>query len=393
MEYRNDKRSGNTLSALGMGCMRLPRKAGGIDADKTELIILTAFERGVNYFDTAYAYNGSEEVLGQIIERNNLRERIFLASKLPHGKCKSLDDVERLFNTSLERLRTDYLDYYLIHNIVTADQWTRLVEMGIEEWIAQKKESGAIRRIGFSFHGGMAEFRTLMDSYDWDLVQIQYNYVNEHYQAGREGIELAASKGVPVVIMEPLLGGRLVANLPKGATAALEKAVPGRTPASWGLRWLFDQPDVTVVLSGMNSVEMLEENCKTAAETAPNSMTDEERAAIREAKACFEESFRVPCTGCNYCMPCAQGLSIPSIFAAYNESYSLGWRTGFFNYMLSIGVNSKDPRLASSCIECGACVKKCPQHIDIPARLDDARRRLQPPGLKGALKLAKPFMP
>lgn len=392
MEYRLDKKTGNELSVLGMGCMRLPRSVSGIDVPKTELMILTAFERGVNYFDTAYAYGGSEEAIGEIFERNNLRERVYIASKLPHGKCKSIDDVERLFTTSLARLRTDYLDYYLIHNVVTYDQWTRLVEMGIEDWIAQKKESGQIRRIGFSFHGGMAEFRSLMESYDWDIVQIQYNYVNEHYQAGREGIELAASKGIPVVIMEPLLGGRLVSNLPKATIDAFERVAPGRTPASWGLRWLFDQPDVTVVLSGMNSNEMLEENCKVASETAPNSMTDEEHAAIREAKAAFEENFRVPCTGCNYCMPCPQGISIPSIFAAYNESYSLGWRTGFFNYMLSIGVTSGEPRLASNCIGCGACVKKCPQHIDIPNRLADVQRRLQPPGLKVALKVARPFL-
>ncbi len=392
MEYKIDPRSGNKLSVLGLGCMRLPRGVAGIDMQKTELMILTAFERGVNYFDTAYAYGGSEEAIGEIFERNNLREYIYIASKLPHGKCKTIDDVERLFNTTLQRLRTDYLDYYLIHNIVTADQWKRLVDLGIEEWIAAKKESGAIRRIGFSFHGGMAEFRTLMESYDWDMVQIQYNYVNEHYQAGREGIELAASKGVPVVIMEPLLGGRLVSNLPKKMVHAFESTVPGRTPAAWGLRWLFDQPDVTVVLSGMNSNEMLEENCATASETAPGSMTEEEHAAIRAAKAAFEENFRIPCTGCNYCMPCPQGLSIPSIFQAYNESYSLGWRTGFFNYMLSIGVTSGEPRLASNCIECGACVKKCPQHIDIPARLSDARRRLQPAGVKTALKIAKPFL-
>ncbi len=392
MEYRFDKRSGNNLSVMGMGCMRLPRSVSGIDVLKTELCVLTAIEQGVNYFDTAYAYGGSEAALGEIVERNGLRDRIFIASKLPHGKCKSIDDVERLFAASLERLRTDYLDYYLMHNIVTADQWTRLVDLGIEEWIAQKKASGAIRRIGFSFHGGIAEFRTLMDAYDWDFVQIQYNYVNEHYQAGREGMELAASRGLPVIVMEPLLGGRLTANLPKDATRALEDAVPDRTPAAWGLRWLFDQPEVTVVLSGMNSPEMIEENCATAAATAPGSMTDAERAAIEQARVAFGRSFRVPCTGCNYCMPCPQGISIPSVFAAYNESYSLEWRTGFFQYMLSVGVATGEPRLASSCIECGACAKKCPQHIDVPARMGDVRKRLEFPGLKGALRLAAPFL-
>ena len=392
MEYRLDKRSGNELSVLGMGCMRLPRKGAGIDMQLTELILLEAFERGVNYFDTAYSYGGSEEALGEVVERNSLREHVHIASKLPHGKCRTIDDVERLFSTSLERLRTDYLDYYLIHNIVTASQWQRLVDLGIEEWIAQKKESGAIRRIGFSFHGGMAEFRALLDAYDWDLVQIQYNYVNEHYQAGREGSELAASRGIPVVVMEPLLGGRLVAGLPEGTMHAFESTAPGRSPASWGLRWLFDQPQVTVVLSGMNSVEMLHENIDTASSTAPGSMTEREHAAIREAKAAFEESFKVPCTGCNYCMPCPQGISIPSLFAAYNESFSLGWRTGFFHYMMSVGITSGAPRLATSCVECGACVKKCPQHIEIPERMADVTRRLQPPGVKTAVKIAGPIL-
>ena len=392
MEYRLDKRSGNQLSALGMGCMRLPRSVTGIDMPRTELAILTAFERGINYFDTAYAYNGSEEALGEVIERNSLRGHVFIASKLPHGKCKSIEDVERLFSTSLARLRTDYLDYYLIHNVVTASQWQRLVEMGIEQWIADKKANGAIRRIGFSFHGGIAEFRQLLDDYDWDFVQIQYNYVNEHYQAGREGLELAASKGLSVIVMEPLLGGRLAAGLPKEASAALAAVDPDRSAASWGLRWLFDQPEVTVVLSGMNSEQMVDENCACASCTPPNSMTAKEHEAIANARRAFEKSFKVPCTGCNYCMPCPQGLSIPSMFAAYNESYSLGWYTGFFHYMLSIGVTSEDVRLASSCIGCGACVKKCPQHIQIPERLADARRRLQPPGLEGAIKLARPFL-
>lgn len=392
MEYRLDRKSGNELSVLGMGCMRFPRGVAGIDMQRTELAVLTAFERGINYFDTAYAYNGSEEALGQVLERNNLREHVFVASKLPHRKCKSINDVERMFATSLERLRTDYLDYYLIHNVVAADQWKRLVDMGIEEWIARKKQSGQIRRIGFSFHGGIAEFRQLLDEYDWDLVQIQYNYVNEHYQAGREGLELAAAKGIPVVIMEPLLGGRLATGLPRKAQAELAKVDAERSPASWGLRWLFDQPEVTVVLSGMNSDQMVEDNCATASSTAPGSMTALEHEAIAAAREAFQESFKVPCTGCNYCMPCPQGLSIPSIFAAYNESYSLGWYTGFFHYMLSIGVTSGDPRLASNCIECGACAKKCPQHIEIPERFADVRRRLEPPGVKQAVKLVGPLL-
>ena len=392
MQYRLDKRSGNELSVLGMGCMRFPRSKGSIDMLRSELVILTAIEHGVNYFDTAYLYGGSEEALGKIVERNNLRERIFIASKLPHNKCKSNEDVERFFNTSLQRLRTNYLDYYLLHNVMRVAQWERLAEFGMADWIAQKKADGSIRQMGFSFHGNIAEFRKLLDAYDWDFVQIQYNYANEHYQAGREGLELAAERGLPVIIMEPLLGGRLATGLSKEAAEILTSANPERSHASWGLRWLFDQPEVTVVLSGMNSPEMMLDNCATADETAPGSLTDEEHAAIASACAAFEKSFRVPCTGCNYCMPCPQGISIPSLFAAYNESYSLGWGTGFYHYLISVGAASGNPQLASDCIACGACAKKCPQHIDIPARMVDVRKRLQIPGVKAGIRLARPFL-
>ena len=386
MEYRFDARSGNKLSVMGMGCMRLPRGVGGIDVLKTELCVLTAIEQGVNYFDTAYAYGGSEAALGEIVERNGLRDRIFIASKLPHGKCKSIDDVERLFATTLERLRTDYLDYYLMHNIVTADQWTRLVELGIEDWIARKKESGAIRRIGFSFHGGMAEFRAVMDAYDWDFVQIQYNYVNEHYQAGREGMELAASRGLPVIVMEPLLGGRLTANLPKEATSALEDAVPGRTPAAWGLRWLFDQPEVTVVLSGMNSEQMVRENAASAGNALPGCMDERDQEFLQKVLASINEKMKVGCTGCRYCMPCPHGVDIPGTFSAYNRKYTDSSMSALREYVMCT-LMRKDSTSASHCVGCGKCEKHCPQHIPIRKELANARRALEGPVYKVASKV------
>lgn len=392
MLYRKDARSGNEISALGFGCMRFPAKVGGIDAEATEKLILRAVELGVNYFDTAYAYAGSEEVLGGILEKHGLRQRVLVASKLPHGKCRSIEDVNRIFDKTLSRLRTDFVDYYLIHNIVTFAQWQRLVDLGIHDWIADKKRSGAVRRIGFSFHGSITEYAKVLDSFDWDFVQIQYNYVNEHYQAGREGLLMAAERGLPVIIMEPLLGGRLAVNLPRGADAVMKGARPDRSCAEWALRWLWDQPEVTCVLSGMNAMDQLEDNCRVAGEATPGCLDAGERAVIARVKEAFSRAFRVPCTGCNYCMPCPKGISIPSCFAAYNESFTLGWFTGVWHYLISIGANSAQPHLVSDCVSCGACVPKCPQGIDIPTELAAVRRRLQPAPMKPALKVASKIL-
>ena len=386
MQYREDKRSGKGLSVLGFGCMRFPNRLGAIDQDATERLILQAVERGVNYFDTAYAYGGSEEALGKALVKHGLRDKVFIASKLPHARCKSIDDVERLFATSLKRLQTDHLDFYLVHNIVDSAQWARLADMGMVDWIARKKAEGAIGSIGFSFHGSIGEFKKTLGAYDWDLVQIQYNYMNENYQAGREGLQLAASKGIPVVIMEPLLGGKLATGLPAEAKRAFELVEPDRHPATWGLRWLWDQPEVTVVLSGMNDPAQMDGNCAAADAAMPGCLSIDERAAYEVVREEFGKSYKVPCTGCNYCMPCPQGISIPACFSAYNTSYSIGWMTGVFGYLTSVGANGSDIHLASDCIECGACKRKCPQHIDIPEELKEVRKRLQPNPLGPALK-------
>lgn len=387
MQYREDKRSGNKLSVLGFGCMRFPNRLGAIDQEATEALILQAYERGVNYYDTAYSYPGSEEALGKALAKHGLREKVHVASKLPHARCKSIDDVERLFTTSLKRLQTDYLDYYLIHNIVDSVQWQHLVELGMPEWIAKKKAEGAIRSMGFSFHGSLEEFKSTLAAYDWDFVQIQYNYMNENYQAGREGLQLVAERGIPVVVMEPLLGGKLAVGLPESARKAFGIVEPDRHPATWGLRWLWDQPEVTVVLSGMNDPAQMEGNCNDADAALPGCLSLDERAAYEVVREEFGKSYKVPCTGCNYCMPCPQGISIPACFSAYNTSYSIGWMTGMMGYLTSVGASGADIHLVSDCIECGACKKKCPQHIDIPEELKAVRKRLQPNPLGTALKM------
>lgn len=393
MEYRIDPRSGNELSILGFGCMRFPTtRLGKIDMLRTELLILEAIASGVNYFDTAYLYTGSEEALGTILAQNRLRERVYIATKLPHTNCRSRKDIERCFQKSCARLKTNYIDYFLIHNIASLEQWVRLLEFGIEEWIAEKKRTGAIKEIGFSFHGSHPEFVKLIDAYDWDFCQIQYNYANENYQAGRKGLQYAASKGLPVIIMEPLLGGRLVDRLPDRAKKLVKECYPDATSKSQaavelGLRWLWNQPEVTVVLSGMSAEQQLLENVALADKATPGCFSAVEEETVDRVRAIFDESFRVPCTGCNYCMPCPVGINIPSLFSAYNTSYSVNWFTGAMNYFMSVGALGSHPHYASDCIECGQCAKKCPQHIDIPGELKHVRHRLQPPVTKKIMQV------
>ena len=388
MQYRTDKKSGNKLSIMGFGCMRFPRNLTQIDVERSEQLVLKAVQGGVNYFDTAYAYGGSEVAVGQILAKNNLRDKIFLATKLPHAKCKSYNDFESFFQTQLDRLQTDYIDYYLIHNIGDTDSWKRLCELGIEKWIKEKKESGRIKNIGFSFHGIHDEFLKLLDVYDWDFCQIQYNYLNTNYQAGTVGLKRAADKGLPVIIMEPLLGGKLATGLPTKAVRLFKEANSALTPAAWGLRWLWNQKEVTVVLSGMNDRTQVENNIETAKNALPDMLTPAENETYESVIKIIEAAYKVPCTGCNYCMPCPQNVNIPGCFAAYNASYAVGMVSGITQYVTGTGL--LDPQknyAASNCIECKACEQKCPQHIPISKSLKDVKKRMEPFWLKAALSI------
>ncbi len=379
MQYRVDKRSGNKLSALGFGCMRLP---GG---RKTEALLLDAINQGVNYFDTAYLYPGSEDAVGDVLARHDLREKVFLATKLPHYMCRGEADFDKFFNVQKRRLRTVYIDYYMLHNITNYSQWERLKSIGMEKWIAAKKASGEIKRMGFSFHGSYHEFELLLKDYDWDFVQIQFNYININYQAGEKGLKLAEDKGIPVIIMEPLLGGKL-SNLSKAAASIFEKAKPGSTPTEWALRFVWNSPGATVLLSGMNQPAQLTENLKTVETAPPENLTEAELLTIQAVKKEFGKSYKIPCTGCNYCMPCPQKINIPACFEAYNASYAINWAAGLQQYLTSIGAMSAAPGFASNCTSCGKCVKQCPQNIKIPEEMQNVKKRLQPSGMKGILK-------
>ena len=390
MQYRVDPKSGNRISALGLGCMRIPGFAlGRPDARAAEAIMRAAVDRGINYLDTAYLYPGNEVVVGQTLEKLGLRDRVYIATKLPHASCKRSGDFDRFFDEQLRRLRTDHIDYYLMHNITSPAQWERVCELGIEDWIARQKAAGRIRQIGFSFHGSSVDFPVLLDAYDWDFCQIQYNYANEHYQAGTEGLLAAASRGMAVFVMEPLLGGRLADKLPDAAKRELSSAGDAHltTPAAWGLSWVWNHPEVTMLLSGMTSPEQVAQNAEIAERALSSSMTAGQLATVERVVELFERANRIPCTGCSYCMPCPHGVNIPGCFAAYNASYAHSWFTGMQQYFTASAIRTGAPRLASNCVGCGACARHCPQQIDIPARLADVRRRLQPGPVNLALKL------
>ena len=390
MQYRKDK-YGNPLSILGYGCMRFSRKGSGVDIEKTEQELMAAYRAGVNYFDTAYIYPGSEAALGEILDRNGIRDKVRIAAKLPQFLVRNFPAVDKFFNEELSRLRTDYVDYYLMHHMTDIAQWERLKSMGILDWIAAKKASGAIRNIGFSFHGNSDNFIKILEDYDWDFCQIQYNYVDEMSQAGVAGLKAAAARGVPVMIMEPLRGGKLVNKLPVEANRLIAANGRGWSAAEWALRWLWDQPEVTVVLSGMNSLEMVEENVRIASDATEGTFTGEDRVFLRRIQGIIREKEKVGCTGCRYCMPCPKGVDIPGIFASYNMMYTESRFSGRKHYFQAVALAAK-PSFASQCIKCGKCEQHCPQAIPIREKLQEAERALLPWPVKTAVKLGRKFM-
>ena len=387
MNYRTD-RYGNPLSILGFGCMRFPQKMGRINMEETEKELLAAIHGGVNYFDTAYIYPGSEAALGEILEKNNLRDQVNIATKLPHYLIKSRDGMDKLFAEELRRLRTDHVDYYLMHMLNDTATWERLKALGIEEWIAEKKASGQVRQIGFSYHGNSEMFCKLVDAYDWDFCQIQYNYMDEHSQAGRKGLLHANAKGIPVIIMEPLRGGRLVNNLPAEVHKIFADHPTQRTPAQWAFRWLWNQPEVTVVLSGMNSMEMVSDNMQTASTVSVGELGAGEEAMLRSVVDAINSKMKVGCTGCGYCQPCPRGVDIPGTFAAYNRRYSDNKFTALKEYAMCTALRT-NATTASNCIGCGKCEKHCPQGIPIREKLKEAEKELETPLFKAVCKLAR----
>lgn len=387
MNYRTDK-YGNQISILGYGCMRFTQSGGKTDYDKAESEILRAYNLGVNYYDTAYIYTGSEVTLGKILAKNNIRDKVYIATKLPHYLIKNAESMDKYFNEQLRRLQTDYIDYYLMHMLSDVKTWDRLKKLGILEWLEEKKASGAIRQVGFSYHGNSDMFCQLIDVYDWEFCQIQYNYMDENSQAGRRGLNYANSKGVPLVIMEPLRGGKLVNRLPEAAVKIFEDYPVSYTPVQWALRWLWNQPEVTCVLSGMNSLKMIEDNAGTASDVQVGELGAGEEEMLQKVVKAINAKIKVGCTGCGYCMPCPKNVDIPGTFSAYNRSYTEGLSGGMFDYIMCTALR-KDSSAASNCVDCGKCELHCPQHIEIRKELKNARKRLENPIYKITRKIVK----
>ena len=377
MNYRKD-RYGNDISILGYGCMRFTQKGGKIDMEKAEKEILAAIQGGVNYFDTAYIYPGSEKALGEILAKNHLRSQIKIATKLPHYLIKKPESIDKYFSEQLKRLQTDHVDYYLMHMLSDIKTWERLVALGILDWLEEKKASGAIGQVGFSYHGNAEMFCELIDAYDWDLCQIQYNYMDEHSQAGRKGLRYAHEKGIPVIIMEPLRGGKLVNRLPEEAVKIFQEYRVQYTPVQWALRWLWNQPEVTCVLSGMNDIEMVKDNVETASTAHVGDLQEPEEAMLKKVVGAINAKMKVGCTGCRYCMPCPRNVDIPGTFSAYNRRYSEGKKSALMEYAMCTAIRNTSAA-ASNCMECGKCEAHCPQNIPIRQELKNARKVLETP--------------
>jgi len=389
MNYRTDK-YGNKLSVLGFGCMRFKGTLGKIDIAEAEKEIVKAVNEGVNYFDTAYIYPGSEAALGEILEKNNLRDKVYIATKLPHYMIKSREELDKLFSEELRRLRTDHIDYYLMHMLTDVDTWERLCNLGIKDWIREKQEKGQLCQIGFSYHGNTDMFIKVVDAYQWDFCMIQYNYMDEHSQAGKRGLKYANSKGLPVIIMEPLRGGKLVSRLPDKALKLFENHNIKHTPAQWSFKWLWNQPEVTVVLSGMNTMEMVCDNINTASTSNVGDLTEDDESMLKEVVRAINEKMKVGCTGCGYCMPCPKNVDIPLAFSAYNRRFQEGKLPALIEYFMCTALR-KNSTAASNCIGCGKCEKHCPQGIEIRKELANVKKEFEGIVYKGAKKISHLF--
>lgn len=374
MQYRKFGKHDIDVSVLGFGCMRLPLTAdGAIDEPASIRLVRDAIDRGVNYVDTAYGYHGgqSEHLVGKAL-RDGYRDKVYLATKCPPWNLKTAADFDRLLNEQLAKLQTDHVDMYMMHAL-NADTWQTVRDLDCFSFLERAKADGRIRYAGFSFHDNVTVFKEIIDRYDWDFCQIQYNYMDQTNQAGTEGLRYAAAKGMAVIVMEPLLGGKLAKPAPAAVQAIWDAAPVRRSPAAWALSWLWNQPEVSLLLSGMNAQEQVDENMAVADYATPGFLTAEDLARIERVKEAYEQLTRVPCTACEYCMPCPFGVDIPGVFHAYNQAVIYDDLAGQSTHYLK---NFPDREKATSCTACGACERVCPQQIQIIEKLKEAHAAL-----------------
>lgn len=377
MLYRKMGQTGDQVSILGYGCMRFPKKDGKVDQARTEKQIVSAIEQGVNYFDTAYVYPNSESSLGKILAKG-YRNQVMIATKMPLPLINSLKDMETTLESQLKRLQTDHIDYYLMHSVMSWEGWQRMKEIGVEGFLAKAKQDGKIGRIGFSYHGDKDNFKRFIDDYPWDMCQIQYNYLDENYQAGKEGLKYATAKGLGIVVMEPLRGGLLAGKQPEEIQSIWEKAEIKRTPAEWALLWVWNHPEVSMVLSGMNEESHIEENIRIAGNAFPQSLSPNELKLVGEVKETLSRMMNIACTGCGYCMPCPAGVNIPLCFSCYNSKRLYGDGSSQASYIgFTTGIDGGAPSHASLCLSCGKCELHCPQNLPIRKHLQEVAKEME----------------
>lgn len=363
MQYRRWDKIGKDVSLLGTGTMRLPvTRSGEIDEAAAIKMIRRSIDEGVNYVDTAWMYHdGKSEVLVGKALRDGYREKVFLADKMPVWYTKTEEEMEDLFETQLKRCETDHFDMYLLHS-VDASVWKRAQKLGALDFLEKKRAAGKITYLGFSFHGEESLFPEVVDAHPWDFCQIQLNYMDANIQAGVAGLEYAGKKGLPIVIMEPLKGGKLTDNVPPVIQEVWDAAPVKRTPAEWAFRWVADFPQVATILSGMSSEDQLTENLRILGDAQPSSLAEEEHATIQKAADLYNELIKYSCTACKYCLPCPQKIQIPSVMEYYNEWYLYDENPKTreaYHMWLPKG------RRASDCVDCKACEAVCPQKLPI----------------------------
>lgn len=379
MNYRRFGRLDWEASVLGFGVMRLPvldNDSGKIDEPEAIRMIRYAIDHGVNYVDTAYPYHqgNSEVILGKAL-RQGYRGRVRIATKMPTWLVNSQADMDMYLDEQLERLQVDYVDFYLLHGL-GSERWLKMKSLDVLSWAERAMDSGRIRHLGFSFHDDLDVFKEIVNSYDnWTLCQIQYNYVDANYQAGTKGLKYASSKGLAVIVMEPISGGKLSLPPPQDIQAIWDQAKIKRTPAEWALQWVWNHPEVTVALSGMSTMQQVMANVESGGRSGPNTLTSKELKLIEQVRQKYSELGFINCTGCEYCMPCPEGVAIPTIFRLYNEYYMKDHDNTVKNkYLEQVPPENR----ADHCARCGRCEEFCPQHLPIQNLIRRAARTLDP---------------
>lgn len=390
MQTRLIPKTGDEIFPLGFGAMRLPLKNGKIDRTKARELIYYAIDNGINFIDTAYLYGDSESFLGEILPE--IKSKVKICTKLPSINIRKYEDMEKILDEQLERLQIDCIDYYLIH-AVDLKTINRLIKRDLFRFIEKAKSDGKILHVGFSYHGPKEEFETVVDVYDWDIAMVQYNYFDDNVQIGVEGIEYASSKGMGILVMEPLKGGILAGKMPKNAEEIFKKANPNKSNAQWAMEWVLNNGNVTCVLSGMNSFDQIDDNLDIARKTTPLSMSFEDMETVEFVKRVMRNSLKINCSTCGYCMPCPQGVNIPVCMRIYNEKYLFGHK-GFINsslidyYQYAGGIMGNEGN-AGLCNACGKCLRKCPQKLDIIGELKKVKREFEFPGFKYILSFIR----